>query len=86
MSEAKPQDGSTVQGYRELSYGEIGKMNHFKELSRHFIKLLREEMGDTLGGNPEGWEAHEWIREAEFDLKRACISICRAVDRPDFDS
>jgi len=30
MSEAKPQDGSTVKGYRELSFGEIGKMNQLK--------------------------------------------------------
>ncbi len=47
MSEAKPQDGSTVTGYRELSFGEIGKMNQFKDISRQFIKLLREHVGDS---------------------------------------
>jgi hypothetical protein len=76
MSEAKPQDGGTVKGYRELSYGEIGKMNQFKDLSRQFIKLLREQLGDTPGGSPEGWEAQEWIRQAEFDMKRACMAAC----------
>ena len=85
MSEAKPQDGSTVNGYRELSYGEIGKMNQFKDLSRQFIKLLREQMGDIPGGSPESWEAHEWIRQAEFDMKRACMAACRSVARPDAD-
>lgn len=81
MSEAKPQDGSTVKGYRELSYGEIGKMNQFKDLSRQFIKLLREQLVDS----PGDWEAHEWIKEAEFGMKRACMAACRAVTRPDSD-
>ena len=60
MSEAKPQDGSTVKGYRELSYGEIGKMNQFKDLSRQFIKLLREHVGDVQR-TPHDWEAVERI-------------------------
>ncbi|MDU2023685.1 MAG: hypothetical protein E6736_26085, partial [Leclercia adecarboxylata] len=55
MSEAKPQDGSTVKGYRELSFGEIGKMNQFKDLSRQFIKLLREHVGDVQR-TPHDWE------------------------------
>ncbi len=84
MSEAKPQDGSTVKGYRELSYGEIGKMNQFKDISRQFIKLLREQMGDIPPGI-DSWEAQEWIRQAEFDMKRACMAACRAVARPDAD-
>lgn len=84
MSEAKPQDGSTVKGYRELSYGEIGKMNQFKDISRQFIKMLREQMVDILLG-VDSWEAQEWIRQAEFDMKRACMAACRAVARPDAD-
>jgi len=84
MSEAKPQDGSTVKGYRELSYGEIGKMNQFKDLSRQFIKLLREQMGDIHPGI-DSLESQEWIRQAEFDMKRACMAACRAVARPDAD-
>ncbi|MND71385.1 Acb2/Tad1 domain-containing protein [Lelliottia amnigena] len=83
MSEAKPQDDSTVKGYRELSYGEIGKVNQFKELSRQFIKLLREQIKDVPSGSPECWEAQLWIRQAEFDMKRACMAACRAVARPD---
>ena len=46
MSEAKPQDGSIVKGYRTLSHGEIGKMNQFKELSRQFHDLLRQHGED----------------------------------------
>lgn len=84
MREAKPQDGSTVKGYRELSYGEIGKMNQFKDISRQFIKLLREQMCDIPLG-VDSWEAQEWIRQAEFDMKRACMAACRAVARPDAD-
>ncbi len=84
MSEAKPQDGSTVKGYRELSFGEIGKMNQFKDLSRQFIKLLREHVNDAQR-TPHDWEAVEWIKQAEFDMKRACMAACRAVARPDDD-
>ncbi|HID7510846.1 TPA: DUF7681 family protein [Enterobacter hormaechei] len=84
MSEAKPQYGSTVKSYRELSYGEIGKMNQFKDISRQFIELLREQMSDTPPGI-DSWEAQEWIRQAEFDMKRACMAACRAVARPDAD-
>lgn len=84
MSEAKPQDGSTVKGYRELSYGEIGKMNQFKDISRQFIKLLREQAGD-MTPCPESWEAQEWLRQAEYGMKRACMAACRAVAQPDAD-
>ncbi|MFY1040310.1 DUF7681 family protein [Pantoea agglomerans] len=90
MSEAKPQDGSTVKGYRTLSYGEIGKMNQFKELSRQFIALLQQhgmDMGadPTLHNSTECWDAHEWLREAHKDMQRACMAACRAVARPDSD-
>ena len=30
MSEAKPQDGSTVKGYRTLTAGDIERMNRLK--------------------------------------------------------
>ena len=60
-------------------------MNQFKDISRQFIKLLREQMGDIPPG-VDSWEAQEWIRQAEFDMKRACMAACRAVARPDSDS
>lgn len=82
MSEAKPQDGSTVKGYRELSFGEVGKMNQFKEISRQFIKLLREHAGDIQHGD---WESSDWARQAEMDMKRACMAACRSVAQPDAD-
>lgn len=34
MSEAKPQDGSTVKGYRTLTEKDISNMNRLKEISR----------------------------------------------------
>lgn len=40
MSEAKPQDGSTVKGYRTLTAGDIDRMNRLKDVSRHFCSLL----------------------------------------------
>lgn len=89
MSEAKPQDGSTVKGYRTLSHGEVGKMNQFKELSRQFIALMREH-GNDLSQLPRdefpfGADAYDWCREAETAMKKACMFACRAVARPDAD-
>lgn len=37
MSEAKPQDGSTVKGYRTLDEKDIANINRLKEISRQFI-------------------------------------------------
>lgn len=86
MSEAKPQDGSTVNGYRTLSYGEIGKMNQFKELSSQFIELLRQHGEDLQNMNdPTLWQAFEWCKHADMTMKQACMFACRAVARPDDD-
>lgn len=52
MSEAKPQDGSTVKGYRKLSDAEIAAMNRLKELSRNFIRELRNIQLDLLPQDP----------------------------------
>lgn len=86
-SEAKPQDGSTVKGYRTLSHGEVGKMNQFKELSRQFIALIREHGNDLnqLPPDESRYDAYEWCREAEASMKKACMFACRAVARPDSD-
>lgn len=91
MSEAKPQDGSTIKGYRTLSYGEIGKMNQLKDLSRQFITLLQQHAMDlhadpSLRNTQECWDANEWLREAHKDMQRACMAACRAVARPDSNS
>lgn len=89
MSEAKPQDGSTVSGYRTLSYGEIGKMNQFKDLSRQFIKFLRDHGNDIGLEHPQQddtYAAYEWCKKAEDSMKQACMFACRAVARPDDDS
>ncbi|EJK8936398.1 hypothetical protein RJO00_003759 [Enterobacter hormaechei] len=51
MSEAKPQDGTTVKGYRTLTPGDIERMNRLKGVSRHFCNLLdteREHVNDEL--------------------------------------
>lgn len=43
MSEAKPQDGSTVKGYRTLGPKEIGDMNEHKQSTRQFNVLLEKQ-------------------------------------------
>ena len=48
MSEAKPQDGTTVKGYRTLTTGDIERMNRLKGVSRHFCSLLDTERGELL--------------------------------------
>lgn len=93
MSDVKPQDGSTVKGYRTLSEKEIAAMNELKLLSRQFLAKLNElkqEAADELSatGN-HSVEAHEmfrWLAIARTDMQTACMAACRAVARPDADS
>ena len=40
MNEAKPQDGTTVKGYRTLGPKEISDMNELKKAAREFNALL----------------------------------------------
>lgn len=96
MSEAKPQDGSTVKGYRTLTAGEIERMNRLKGVSRHFCSLLDTERGELLAvrNGPEMLSA-EQAREideamrslaiARTKMQEACMWACRAVARPDAD-
>ncbi|MEI7219112.1 hypothetical protein WCT79_19130 [Pectobacterium carotovorum] len=77
MSEAKPQDGSTVQGYRTLTDKDIANMNRLKEISRQFIAQL-----DFLNN---GESDHRWLEIAKTDMQTACMAACRAVCRPDAD-
>lgn len=77
MSEAKPQDGTTVKGYRPLSTGDIEVMNRFKDASRHFINLL--ETSKETGADPR------WLAMAKTEMQKACMFACRAVAKPDED-
>ncbi|HDL6856604.1 TPA: hypothetical protein PXL45_000352 [Yersinia enterocolitica] len=78
MSEAKPQDGSTVKGYRTLTEKDIANMNRLKEISRQFIAQLEFlNAGDI---DPR------WLAIAKTDMQTACMAACRAVARPDADS
>lgn len=72
MSEAKPQDGSTVKGYQTLGPKEIEDMNELKKTSRDFCQLLDKQKAwvqDELSvtGNHSA-EAHDAGR---------CLSIAR---------
>lgn len=78
MSEAKPQDGSTVKGYRTLSNQNIADMNSLKALSRQFISHL-----ERLGHDPDADK--RWLAIAKTDMQTACMAACRAVARPDDD-
>ncbi|WP_241648909.1 DUF7681 family protein [Rosenbergiella collisarenosi] len=77
MSEAKPQDGTTVKGYRTLSEGDIQVMNTLKGVSRHFLSLL-----DTA---KETGADHRWLAMAKTEMQQACMFACRAVAQPDDD-
>lgn len=76
-NEAKPQDGSTVKGYRTLSEGDIQQMNTLKGVSRHFISLL--ETAKESGADPR------WVARARTAMQDACMFGCRAVTKPDDD-
>lgn len=77
MSEAKPQDSSTVKGYRTLTDKEIANMNRLKEISRQFLAQL-EFLDD-------GENDRRWLAIARTDMQTACMAACRAVARPDAD-
>lgn len=96
MSEAKPQDGSTVKGYRTLTTGDIERMNRLKGFSRHFCSLLDTELGEVLAvRNGPAMLSSEQAREidealrclaiARTKMQEACMWACRAVARPDSD-
>ncbi|WP_370610921.1 hypothetical protein [Klebsiella aerogenes] len=78
MSEAKPQDGSTVKGYRQLSPADIEQMNDLKDVSREFIQLLNF-LGDTTDAD------RRWLALAKTEMQKACMSACRAVAQPEDD-
>lgn len=78
MSEAKPQDGSTVKGYRTLTETEIGAMNDLKAISRKFLAEI-----EMLSTNSE--YDRRWLAIAKTDMQTACMAACRAVARPDAD-
>lgn len=96
MSEAMPQNGSTVKGYRTLTTGDIERMNRLKEVSRHFCSLLdteREELlavrnGPALLSDEQLRESDDALRSlliARTKMQEACMWGCRAVARPDAD-
>jgi len=92
MNEAKPQDGSTVQGYRTLGPKEIEDMNELKKVSREFCQLLMiqqtwvsTELLETANYSTEAHEARRCLENARTKMQEACMWACRAVSRPDPD-
>ncbi|MBH2781764.1 hypothetical protein I5L25_08130 [Serratia marcescens] len=92
MSEAKPQDGSTVKGYRTLTPELIKDMNEIKGASHAFIKLVDKQKGwvaaelcETANMSQEAHEANRCLAIARTKMQEACMWACRAVARPDAD-
>lgn len=93
MSEAKPQDGSTVKGYRTLTIDDIAQMNDLKELSRDFCEKLDIErthlslqvVDSNSDEASERSEALRCLAIARTKMQEACMWACRAVARPDAD-
>ncbi|PNU36536.1 Acb2/Tad1 domain-containing protein [Serratia marcescens] len=92
MNEAKPQDGSTVKGYRTLTPELIKDMNEIKAASHAFIKLVDKQKGwvdaelcETANMSQEAHEANRCLAIARTKMQEACMWACRAVARPDAD-
>lgn len=93
MSEAKPQDGNTVKGYRTLTPGDIERMNRLKDISRLFCSLLDTEREVLTAeiverGSQDETERAEALRclaIARTKMQEACMWACRGVARPDAD-
>lgn len=81
MTEAKPQDGSTVKGYRKLDDTDIAMMNEIKDVSRGFLKKLEF----IRYCHPNDPVIGRWLAIAKTDMQTACMAACRAIARPDED-
>jgi len=77
MSEAKPQDGTTVKGYRTLSKEDIAEMNSIKDLTRALVAKIDSLKGDEYDGR--------WLSVARTNAQLSCMAACRAVAQPDED-
>lgn len=85
MSEAKPQDGSTVKGYRTLTPADIEMMNEVKAVSREFLKKL-DFIKFVHESDPDvDPQTLRWLSIARTDMQTACMAACRAIARPDSD-
>ncbi|PPC64150.1 hypothetical protein C1Y41_05800 [Pantoea sp. ICBG 1758] len=92
MSEAKPQDGTTIKGYRTLDQKEIEDMDDLKNVSREFYQLLekqkawvQDKLSVTGNHSAEAHEAGRCLSIARTKMQEACMWACRAVARPDAD-
>lgn len=92
MSEAKPQDGTTVKGYRTLGPKEIEDMNELKKVSREFCQLLekqkawvQDELAMTGNHSSGALDAGRCLSIARTKMQEACMWACRSVARPDAD-
>ncbi|HFI5662399.1 TPA: hypothetical protein ACGQ2V_005799 [Klebsiella michiganensis] len=93
MSEAKPQDGTTVKGYQTLTADDIAQMNELKEISRDFCEKLDIERThlslEVVEVNSqeaiERTAALRCLAIARTKMQEACMWACRAVARPDSD-
>ncbi|HIB5491660.1 TPA: DUF7681 family protein [Klebsiella pneumoniae] len=93
MSEAKPQDRSTVKGYRTSTAGDIERMNRLKGISLHFCSLLDTERevatAEVVGlgsqAETDRAEALRCMAIARTKMQDVCMCACHAVARPDAD-
>lgn len=86
MSDAAPQDGKKVTGFRQLSDEEIALMNQLKAKSREFLTLLNQVKTDLLPQDAklsDRTEAYRSLSLAKTNMQDACMWACRAVARPD---
>ncbi|APS33813.1 hypothetical protein BGV46_19685 [Serratia marcescens] len=90
MSESKPQDGSTVKGYRTLTADDIAQMNDLKDISRNFCEQLDLErthlsLETVEAGSPEEINRMEacavWLSPAPRCRKPACGPAVQWPDR-----
>ncbi len=85
MSEAKPQDGSTVKGYRTLTPADIEMMNEVKAISREFLKKLDFLKFVHESESEPDPQTLSSLAIARTKMQEACMWACRAVARPDAD-
>lgn len=86
-----------ITGYRELSQEEIDLMNEIKAKGQELESLISrvrdfnnpayavgEDVDEALRESVQSSEANRWTAEARTDFQKACMSLTRAVAKPEF--
>lgn len=73
-----------IKGYRELTQGEIDRMNRAKQLEREVLEFINDEQARANSGQAlDNMADPRWLAIAKTDIQKGFMSLGRAIARPD---